>query len=415
MFAPAAPHRCARRTMLRGGSERSRRFRRNASTTQEEISSWVEKARVSRLQHLEEQASTTIRKAVEAASGEPIAFPCALIAGDVIMLELMHRLGYLTSGAIKVLFIDTFHLFPETLEFLADVEQRYGFKAQVFNAAGCNTKDDYDEMSGADLWKEDIEEYDKICKVEPFSRALRTVGAVTMFNGRRRDHGKERAHLEIIEEAAVAGGMIKVQPLVYWEFRDIFDFAERESVKLHPLHDDGYPSLGDAKDTVRVDRDKWFEYAGERSGRFVGLVNKDGSAKSECGIHVDGAIRDAERDLWETDKGSHVKLWEAPRVIEALEGTNDDNSTLLVVYAPWCKYCQAMEDAFEDLAASPPANVTVAKLRGDAVRDFVEEKLMTKSFPSIYFINNVGEYVRYESETRTPEAISAWVAEQNLE
>ena len=87
MFAPAAPHRCARRTMLRGGSERSRRFRRNASTTQEEISSWVEKARVSRLQHLEEQASTTIRKAVEAASGEPIAFPCALIAGDVIMLD----------------------------------------------------------------------------------------------------------------------------------------------------------------------------------------------------------------------------------------------------------------------------------------------------------------------------------------
>ena len=30
---------------------------------------------------------------------------------------------------------------------------------------------------------------------------------------------------------------------------------------------------------------QWLAYGGERSGRFQGLTNKDGSAKTECGIH----------------------------------------------------------------------------------------------------------------------------------
>jgi hypothetical protein len=37
--------------------------------------------------------------------------------------------------------------------------------------------------------------------------------------------------------------------------------------------------------TLPVAREKWFLYGGERSGRFQGLANTDGSAKTECGIH----------------------------------------------------------------------------------------------------------------------------------
>jgi len=36
-----------------------------------------------------------------------------------------------------------------------------------------------------------------------------------------------------------------------------------------------------------VDHAKWFTYGGERSGRFQNLVNKDGTAKTECGIHTE--------------------------------------------------------------------------------------------------------------------------------
>ena len=95
---------------------------------------------------------------------------------------------------------------------------------------------------------------------------------------------------------------------------------------LHPTVALGYPSQGDAKDTVPVpdpdglsgfkgaagdvkwvdgewtgDKSIWLDYGNERKGRFVGLVNKDGSTKTECGIHVAGAEKTFDRDLWDAD------------------------------------------------------------------------------------------------------------------
>ncbi len=47
------------------------------------------------------------------------------------------------------------------MDFLGDIEKHYGFKAEVFLAAGCKDKAEYDFKYGANLWKEDIEQYDK--------------------------------------------------------------------------------------------------------------------------------------------------------------------------------------------------------------------------------------------------------------
>lgn len=343
---------------------------------------------------------TALQQAVDSFPGS-VTFPCALIAGDVVILDLLSRLGYLSSGKVRVGFIDTFHLFPETIAFLADVEARYNFKAFEYRAVGCETKADYDAKHGADLWKEDIEEYDRVCKVEPFGRMLRELGTQCMINGRRRDHGNERAHLEVWE-----GGekMTKLQPLAYWEFRDCFDYLETRGVPAHPLHAEGYPSIGDAKDTVPVPREKWFEYAGERSGRFQGLVNKDGSTKTECGIHVDGAERTWERDLWEAGKS----------VVKDVEGDLKTFKSIpekkaLVVYAPWCPFCQAMEDGYEGAAKQlADLGVTVAKFRGDEKRAEIKEQLGVESFPSIYAIGADGAAVKYDSEQRDTESLVAF-------
>ncbi|CAI5503415.1 unnamed protein product, partial [Closterium sp. Naga37s-1] len=214
--------------------------------------------------------------------------------------------------------------------------ERLGFKAEVFQAVGLNSKEEYVKKHGSDLFIRDIDEYDQICKVEPFSRALTSLNVDAMINGRRRDHGAERAHLELFED----GTPVKVQPLAYWEFtyaaildcfdylerhrepahplhadgfpsigdmkltlsnhllippplpasRDCFDYLERHGVPAHPLHADGFPSIGDIQTTLPVPRAKWFEYGGERSGRFQGLKNRDGSDKTECGIHVEDAV-----------------------------------------------------------------------------------------------------------------------------
>lgn len=154
-----------------------------------------------------------------------------------------------------------------------------------------------------------------------------------MINGRRRDHGAERAHLHLFDvgrnkvancQARLSTFLVsahlsapfsspgavlpaiptppppalaqwrlqhelhnatcaRVQPIAYLEFRDCFDYADAHGVALHPLHAQGYPSLGDVHSTLPVEREEWFEYGAERRGRFQGLQNKDGSDKTECG------------------------------------------------------------------------------------------------------------------------------------
>ena len=69
---------------------------------------------------LQKQALDTIKTAVEAS--EHAVFPCALIAGDVVILELLAKLDYLKTGKVAVAFVDTFHLFPETITFLHQLE-----------------------------------------------------------------------------------------------------------------------------------------------------------------------------------------------------------------------------------------------------------------------------------------------------
>ena len=69
---------------------------------------------------MQKQALETLKTAVE--SSEHPVFPCALIAGDVVILDLLSKLDYLKSGRVTVVFVDTFHLFSETHTFLHQLE-----------------------------------------------------------------------------------------------------------------------------------------------------------------------------------------------------------------------------------------------------------------------------------------------------
>ena len=79
---------------------------------------------------LQDQALTALRAAVD--TFERPVFPCALIAGDVVLLHLLHELGYLADKRVTVVFIDTFHLFSETHTFLhqLEVSRGHGFRVQ---------------------------------------------------------------------------------------------------------------------------------------------------------------------------------------------------------------------------------------------------------------------------------------------
>jgi len=80
-----------------------------------------------RLESLEKQAIADFQTALREFPEGPPVLTTALIAGDQVILHILKKAGLLRD--VKVLFIDTFHLFDETYDFLRQVEQHYGFKA----------------------------------------------------------------------------------------------------------------------------------------------------------------------------------------------------------------------------------------------------------------------------------------------
>ena len=203
-------------------------------------------------------------------------FTTALIAGDCVIMDVIMKMGY--ADKIKVIFIDTFFLFEESIAFMKETEEFYGFKANWYHCADCADAEEFYDKYGEDYWMQDLEDYDKKCKVEPLQRAMKEANTDAWINGRRRDHGAERASLPVWEGN-------KVNLLAHWSFEECWNYLRKYNVPYHPLHDVGFSSLGDVQSTKKVPLEKWYQYAGERSGRFEGMKAKDGSSKTECGIH----------------------------------------------------------------------------------------------------------------------------------
>ena len=134
-------------------------------------------------------------------------------------------------------------------------------------------------------------------------------------------------------------------------------------------------------------------------------MNKDGSKKTECGIHVSGAEQTFDRDLWEAGVVAQLASQE-----EALALKSAGKKSVVVVYAPWCQFCQAMEAEYEQLAADLAKDgITVTKYRGDEDREFVTANFNAASFPTINLVSASGEVTKYDSEDRSVAAMKSFV------
>lgn len=310
-----------------------------------------------RLINLENELYDVLKEAIRIKKN-PI-FTTALIAGDNVILDVLAKTDLISR--VPVIFIDTFTLFPETMLHLKEIENHYSFKSEIYHAVGCIDQKDYENQYGKDYWMKDIDKYDALCKVEPMNRALKEKDSDCWINGRRRDHGAERASLPIWEDK-------KLNPLAFWSFEDCWLYLRKNNVLYHPLHDIGYSSLGDSHSTDKVDLKIWFTYGGERSGRFKNLVNKDGTAKTECGIHIDPSKSD--QRLSKEDKIILYEPVDDPNIINVnrlnfMENVvNNDQNVFLYAYSPYCKQCKAFEQEFKALSEQykDDKNVRIARL-----------------------------------------------------
>lgn len=166
---------------------------------------------------------------------------------------------------IPVLFLDTFHHFPQTLEYRDEMTRRYGLNLVVLRAAA----------PAVGLWQ--AESTDACCarhKVEPLFSALEAYDV--WFTALRRDQSPTRAALRQREPFRLPGGRTieRVAPLAAWTTRDVWRYAKERGIPLLPLYDLGYTSIGCEPCTSLPD-----DPSNPRSGRWKGR-------KLECGIHI---------------------------------------------------------------------------------------------------------------------------------
>jgi phosphoadenylyl-sulfate reductase (thioredoxin) len=170
---------------------------------------------------------------------------------------------------IEVFTLDTGLLFPETYDLWRRLEARYGLRIRAVRPD--LTVRAQGAVHGERLWERDPDRCCALRKVEPLREALRPLDAwVTAI---RRDQTRERATARAVEQDD-RFGLVKVNPLLSWTSRDVWNHVATHDIPYSPLHGRGYPSIGCSPCTTPV-------AAGEdpRAGRWRGRK------KTECGLH----------------------------------------------------------------------------------------------------------------------------------
>ena len=192
-----------------------------------------------------------------------------IVASNMADAVLIHLAAAVRPG-VDVLFLDTGYHFAETLGTRDAVSQVYD--VNVVDVTPQHSVADQDRLLGRDLFARNPGECCRLRKVMPLQAALRPYSA--WVTGIRRVESPTRATAPLVgfDEAF---GLVKINPLAAWTDADMQSYIERHGVLVNPLVDEGYPSIGCAPCTAKPSAG-----ADPRSGRW------QGSAKTECGLHV---------------------------------------------------------------------------------------------------------------------------------
>ncbi|KAI9312200.1 phosphoadenosine phosphosulfate reductase [Dichotomocladium elegans] len=175
---------------------------------------------------------------------------------------------------VPLIFLDTLYHFDETHALVRRCEQVYNVKFHIYKPADCENVKDFESEHGERLWETDEATYDFLVKVEPAQRAYEQLRVQSIITGRRRSQKGDRGNIPVLEVDST--GMIKLNPLAFWDFQQVWTYVRANEVPYNQLVDQGYRSIGDWHSTKKPVSDD-----DERSGRW------SGKQKTECGLHQD--------------------------------------------------------------------------------------------------------------------------------
>jgi len=179
---------------------------------------------------------------------------------------------------IRIVFVDTGFLFPETHRFMEELRQRFDLNVWTYRTR--NDPITYLDQAGEDepMLRKDIPACCAANKNEPFDRAIQQLRPKAWLRGIRRQQADTRAARQIVEWSN-RYDCYAVSPLLTWTQRDIHVYMKKHDLPYHPLWEQGYASIGcnplSCTRPITIGEDP-------RAGRW------SGTGKLECGLHLGG-------------------------------------------------------------------------------------------------------------------------------
>jgi phosphoadenosine phosphosulfate reductase len=222
---------------------------------------------------LENHDAPDIVRWVRQRVGDDIVMSSSFGAESAAMIHLVTRM----APRIRIITVDTGFLFPETLEFMRELRDRFQLNLLIYRSA--ISPGDYLSSAGEDdaSRRRDVARCCQVNKNEPFERALRELAPRAWLRGIRADQSDTRRHRSVVEWSD-RHHCLAVSPILHWSTDRVHQYLKANGLPFHPLYSKGYCSIGCTPTTCTVSVG-----AGEnaRAGRWAG------QQKTECGLHLE--------------------------------------------------------------------------------------------------------------------------------
>ncbi|KAA3452595.1 5'-adenylylsulfate reductase 2, chloroplastic-like [Gossypium australe] len=334
-------------------------------------------------------------------------------AEDVALIEY----AKLTGRPFRVFSLDTGRLNPETYRFFDEVEKHYGIRIEYMFPDAVEVQALVRSKGLFSFYEDGHQECCRVRKVRPLRRALK--GLRAWITGQRKDQSPgTRSEVPVVQMDPVFegldggdGSLVKWNPVANVDGKDIWNFLRAMNVPVNSLHAQGFVSIGCEPCTRPV-----LPGQHEREGRWWW---EDAKAK-ECGLHKGNLKEDGAAQVNGNGATTESDIFNSQSLV-TLSRTGIENlaklesrkeSWVVVLYAPWCPFCQAMEASYVELAEKLAGSaVKVAKFRADGEqKEYSKNELQLGSFPTIlFFPKHSAKPIKYASEKRDVDSLMAFV------
>nr|AAZ75685.1 5'-adenylylsulfate reductase [Polygonatum pubescens] len=342
-------------------------------------------------------------------------------AEDVALIEYAR----LTGRPFRVFSLDTGRLNPETYRYFDEVERHYNIHIEYMFPDAVEVQALVRTKGLFSFYEDGHQECCRVRKVRPLRRALK--GLRAWITGQRKDQSPgTRAHIPVVQVDPSfegldggAGSLIKWNPVANVDGKDVWNFLRTMEVPVNSLHTQGYVSIGCEPCTrpvlpgqhEREGRWWWEDAKAKECGLHKGNISEDELQKA--GVNGNGAASmNSVNGTTDIFKSQDVVSLSRPGIENLLKLENRQDPWLVVLYAPWCRFCQAMEGSYVELAEKfSGSGIKVAKFRADGdQKPFAQQELQLGSFPTIlFFPRRASRPIKYPSEKRDVDSLLAFI------